>query len=54
VLWIGPEGDFSPGELESIRGSGVLPITLGPLVLRSDTAALYALSIASYELRNVF
>lgn len=52
ALWIGPEGDFSPGELAAIRASGALPITLGPLVLRSDTAALYALSIADYELRS--
>ena len=52
ALWIGPEGDFSPAELGDIRASGAQPITLGPLVLRSDTAALYALSIASYELRE--
>jgi len=32
--------------------AGFQPITLGPLVLRSDTAALYALSILSYELQN--
>lgn len=50
-LWIGPEGDFSPREMEKILSSGVLPVTLGPLVLRAETAALYALSIAGYELR---
>jgi 16S rRNA (uracil1498-N3)-methyltransferase len=50
-LWIGPEGDFSAHELEAIQKSGALPINLGPLVLRSDTAALYALSVVSYELQ---
>jgi 16S rRNA (uracil1498-N3)-methyltransferase len=49
-LWIGPEGDFAPEEMESIKSSGALPITLGPLVLRSETAALCALSILNYEL----
>jgi len=46
VLWlIGPEGDFSPGEMTAAISAGFQPITLGPLVLRSDTAAVYAMSI---------
>ena len=48
--WVGPEGDFTPGETEAIRSSGALPITLGPLVLRTDTAAIYCLSVINYEL----
>ncbi|HEY8995274.1 MAG TPA: 16S rRNA (uracil(1498)-N(3))-methyltransferase [Lacunisphaera sp.] len=32
--------------------AGFVPVTLGPLVLRSDTAAVYALSILSNELGN--
>jgi 16S rRNA (uracil1498-N3)-methyltransferase len=50
-LWIGPEGDFTDLELTAIQSAGARPITFGPLVLRSDTAALYALSIVSYELQ---
>jgi 16S rRNA (uracil1498-N3)-methyltransferase len=50
-LWIGPEGDFTDSELSAIRNTGGRPISLGPLVLRSDTAALYALSIVNYELQ---
>ncbi|MGO8701242.1 MAG: RsmE family RNA methyltransferase [Limisphaerales bacterium] len=50
-VWIGPEGDFSPAEVESIRNTGALPITLGPLILRSETAAIFALSIINYELQ---
>ena len=51
VLWlIGPEGDFSPAEMTAAINAGCQPITLGPLVLRSDTAAVYALSILSHEL----
>lgn len=49
-VWVGPEGDFSPQESEMIKGSGALPITLGALVLRVETAAIYCLSILNYEL----
>jgi 16S rRNA (uracil1498-N3)-methyltransferase len=49
-VWVGPEGDFSPAEYAAIQAVGALPITLGPLVLRADTAAIYCLSVASCEL----
>lgn len=49
-VWVGPEGDFTPEELDAILAAGALPITLGPLVLRAETAAIYCLSILSYEL----
>lgn len=53
VLWlVGPEGDFTPAELSRARSSGFEPITLGPLVLRCETAAVYAISVLSYELQN--
>jgi 16S rRNA (uracil1498-N3)-methyltransferase len=50
-VWIGPEGDFTPAEINAIRASGALPITLGKLVLRSETAAIYCLSIINYALQ---
>ncbi len=49
-IWIGPEGDFSPTEMEEIKSAGALPISLGQLVLRCETAAVYGLSILNYEL----
>jgi 16S rRNA (uracil1498-N3)-methyltransferase len=53
VLWlIGPEGDFTPAEMSIAQTSGFEPISLGPLVLRCETAATYALSVLSYELQN--
>jgi 16S rRNA (uracil1498-N3)-methyltransferase len=53
VLWlIGPEGDFTPAEMSLAKNAGFEPITLGPLVLRCETAATYALSVLSYELQN--
>lgn len=51
VLWlIGPEGDFTSAELSKSRSAGFEPITLGPLVLRCETAAISALSTLGYEL----
>ena len=51
-VWVGPEGDFTPEEMAAIQTAGALPITLGPLVLRSETAAVYCLSILNYELTD--
>lgn len=48
-IWIGPEGDFTPTEVAAIVSAGALPITLGKLVLRVETAATYCLSILNYE-----
>ncbi len=50
-VWVGPEGDFTPAETRAIKSGGALPISLGPLVLRVETAALYCLSILNYELQ---
>jgi 16S rRNA (uracil1498-N3)-methyltransferase len=51
-VWIGPEGDFTFDELKAIQAGGALPISLGRLVLRVETAAIYCLSILNYELRS--
>jgi len=51
-VWIGPEGDFTPDELKLIQDSGAQPISLGRLVLRVETAAVYCLSILNYELQR--
>src|SRR5205085_2449796 len=50
LMCIGPEGDFTPAELNLARSHGCRPITLGPIILRVETAAIYCLSILSYEL----
>jgi 16S rRNA (uracil1498-N3)-methyltransferase len=52
LILIGPEGDFTPAELSLAKSAGCLPLSLGPLVLRADTAALYTLSILHHELQN--
>jgi 16S rRNA (uracil1498-N3)-methyltransferase len=50
LMLVGPEGDFTPAELALARRYGCQPITLGPIILRVETAAIYCLSMLSYEL----
>jgi 16S rRNA (uracil1498-N3)-methyltransferase len=50
-IWIGPEGDFTQEEVALVQDSGAHPITLGPLVLRTETAATYCLSVLNYEIQ---
>ena len=50
LMCVGPEGDFTPAELNLARSHGCRPITLGPIILRVETAAIYCLSVLSYEL----
>jgi len=42
---IGPEGDFSPAEVKDAETRGFIPVSLGDLVLRVDTAAV---AVASF------
>ncbi|MBC7780036.1 MAG: 16S rRNA (uracil(1498)-N(3))-methyltransferase [Proteobacteria bacterium] len=44
VLLVGPEGGFSARETAHARGAGYLTLSLGPRVLRTETAALAALA----------
>jgi len=45
AIAVGPEGDFSPGELNQFRAFGAQPVSLGPLILRAETAAIAAAAI---------
>jgi 16S rRNA (uracil1498-N3)-methyltransferase len=46
AILTGPEGGFDPAEREALRALPfVTPVTLGPRILRADTAALAALAI---------
>ena len=49
-ILIGPEGDFSPEEVEQSLAAGHQPITLGSIILRTETAAIYCLSVLAHEL----
>jgi 16S rRNA (uracil1498-N3)-methyltransferase len=51
LMLVGPEGDFTPAESALAKTAGCLPISLGPIVLRTETAAIYSLSVLAYELQ---
>ena len=48
-LVIGPEAGFTPAELELLEGAGAVFAVLGPLVLRTETAALVAVSVIMHR-----
>jgi len=48
-VFIGPEGGFTPGEVDLARVRGVQPVTLGPRILRSETAGFAALIMILYQ-----
>jgi 16S rRNA (uracil1498-N3)-methyltransferase len=50
LVLVGPEGDFTPAEIGMAKSHGCRPVSLGPIVLRTETAAIYCLSVLSYEL----
>ena len=50
VVMIGPEGDFTPAEIGAARAAGFLPVSLGKIILRAETAAFFVLSSSAYEL----
>lgn len=50
ALLIGPEGDFSPEEVEAAVQAGAVPVSFGDRILRTETAAIFGLSVLAYEL----
>lgn len=47
ALLVGPEGDWAPAEVEAARSAGARPASLGPLVLRVETACAVAVWAAA-------
>jgi 16S rRNA (uracil1498-N3)-methyltransferase len=50
ALLIGPEGDFTPEEVEAAVAAGAIPVSFGDRILRTETAAIFGLSVLAYEL----
>jgi len=48
ALLIGPEGGLSEMEIQEAETAGFKPLTLGPRVLRTETAPLVAISLVQY------
>ena len=49
-LYVGPEGGFSPDEIAGAAEAGIVLVSLGPRVLRTETAAVALLSLVMYAL----
>lgn len=52
-FWIGPEGGFTDGELDQLHDSGAYFCHLGPRILRSETAATAAITLAQAEIGDL-
>lgn len=48
-LFIGPEGGFSPAELELMRAAGFHPLRIGNWILRVETAAAAGLAVLTFR-----
>src|SRR5699024_8905479 len=53
LLVIGPEGGFSSREADVLKQNEFIPVRLGPRILRTETAALYALASISYHFEEL-
>ncbi|MGI6576098.1 MAG: 16S rRNA (uracil(1498)-N(3))-methyltransferase [bacterium] len=49
LVIIGPEGGFTQDEVESAQSNGIQVVSLGPRILRAETAALATVTMALYE-----
>jgi len=49
ALLIGPEGDFSEKEVQLLQQAGAIPVSFGDRILRTETAAIFGLSVLAYE-----
>ncbi len=50
ALLVGPEGDFSQEEVDRLVHAGAVPVSFGDRILRTETAAIFGLSVLAYEL----
>lgn len=53
AFFFGPEGGLEPNEVAILEERGVLSCSLGPRILRAETAPLYALTALSYQVELV-
>jgi 16S rRNA (uracil1498-N3)-methyltransferase len=53
LVLVGPEGGWTREEVATAEGAGCVPITLGPKILRAETAAMIAIGILQYRLGDL-
>jgi 16S rRNA (uracil1498-N3)-methyltransferase len=52
-IFVGPEGGFSREEVQRARGYNIVPVSLGPRILRAETAAIAATTVIMAELGDL-
>jgi 16S rRNA (uracil1498-N3)-methyltransferase len=52
TIFIGPEGDFTPDEVELAVKYGCVPVSLGDTILKVETAAIAAVALVKFLCRN--
>lgn len=52
-IFVGPEGGFAEEEAQAAREAGLIRVSLGPRILRCETAPLAALSVIMYQTNNL-
>ena len=52
-VFIGPEGGWSPSEIEIAKTKNIISVSLGPRILRTETASLTVLTILLYEFGDI-
>ncbi|MBQ7065471.1 MAG: 16S rRNA (uracil(1498)-N(3))-methyltransferase [Lachnospiraceae bacterium] len=52
AVFIGPEGGFAEEEIQAAREAGMLPVTLGKRILRTETAGMCVLAFLLYQLEE--
>ena len=50
VILVGPEGGFAPEEVSAAKSAGIAPVSLGPRILRTETAAIVGSALIIYGL----
>lgn len=53
ALVVGPEGGFAPEEFEDARKMGFLPVSVGPRILRTETAAIVGAAVVQFALGDL-
>lgn len=49
IIVVGPEGGLTVSEEEKLEKNGFIPVTLGNLILRTETVPIYIMSLINYE-----
>jgi 16S rRNA (uracil1498-N3)-methyltransferase len=53
AILIGPEGGFTELEIQDAQAANIIPVTLGPRILRAETAAIVATALTLHELSEM-